>query len=272
MDEIGERSFEIRADGTITLPTLGEIKAGGLTVPELESALVEKLKKYIREPRVVVNIVRLRPEPIFVEGDFRNPGIYPLQTHKMLNDVLTAAGGLQLDASHTLKVTRLVEWGPIPLPNVLRDPDGKTTSVLINIARLRDNPNAQENISLKPYDRIAVSRAEMVYVLGDVGRQGPIEIGDREALSVLQVLSLSGGPGHDAKLRRAVILRPTANANRRTEIPLDLRRVLLTEADDLPLLPNDILYIPGGSTALQKWSKAALMAEPMIPTFLYLFP
>lgn len=89
-----------------------------------------------------------------------------------------------------------------------------------------------ENIALKPYDIISVKRAEMVYVLGDVGRQDPVQLGDRESVSVLQVLSMARGLNRDAKGNRAVVLCPTANANRRTEIALNLKKVLSAQAND----------------------------------------
>jgi hypothetical protein len=73
---------------------------------------------------------------------------------------------------------------------------------------------------------------------------GGIEIGERESLSITQVLSLSGGYATNALPEKAYILRPVMNSARRAEIPVNLKRILRGESNDVPLLPNDVLYVP----------------------------
>src|SRR5580704_1833326 len=51
-DEINEKPFRIDAEGNINLPLLGRLRAGGMTVQELETDLVRRLREYIREPQV----------------------------------------------------------------------------------------------------------------------------------------------------------------------------------------------------------------------------
>jgi polysaccharide export outer membrane protein len=243
-EEINEKPFRIDADGNINLPLLGRLRAGGMTVQELETDLVRRLREYIREPQVIITVVQFRSEPVFFVGLFKNPGIYPLQGRRTLVEMLTAMGGLQPNASRHIKVTRRVEYGPIPLPNAVEDPEKKISTVEISLGSLRENVNPAEDILLQPYDVISVERAEMVYMNGEIGKIGGIELGERDSISISQALTQSGGFGRDANRAKVRVLRPIENTNRRAEIDINVKRVFEGKDNDFPLLPNDLLYVP----------------------------
>jgi polysaccharide export outer membrane protein len=269
-NEIPDRPVVVERDGTLQLAVLGKVKAEGLTVQQLEEAIAEKLKRYVRQPRVSISIVHFRSEPIFVEGAFKAPGIYQLQQHKTLLDLITAVG-VQPDVSHKVRVTRRLEYGALPLTSTVQQPGSKTTSAEIDMSAIKDGTNPVGNIDLKPYDVVSAKQAERIYVLGDVTKAGPLELGEHETLSVLQVLSLSGGATADASLANALVLRPSPDNNRKTQIPVNLKRILATSDEDIALRPNDILYVPPKSGAGPVIEKMAYIAMPMIPAFLYLF-
>src|SRR3984893_13790410 len=243
-EEINEKPFRIDAEGNINLPLLGRIRAGGMTVQELETDLTRRLREYVREPQVIITVVQFRSEPVFFVGAFKNPGIYPLQGRRTLVEMLTALGGLQPNASRHIKVTRRAEYGAIPLPNALEDLEKKISTVEISMGSLRENVNPAEDILLQPYDVISVERAEMVYINGEVSKVGGIELGERDSISVAQALTLSGGFGRDANRSKVRVLRPIENTNRRAEIEINVKRVFEGKDNDFPLLPNDLLYVP----------------------------
>src|SRR5947209_2519225 len=58
MEEIGERPYRIDGDGFISLPVLGKLQAGGISVQKLESTLVEMMKKYVKQPQATVTVVQ----------------------------------------------------------------------------------------------------------------------------------------------------------------------------------------------------------------------
>jgi polysaccharide export outer membrane protein len=244
MPDISERPFRIDGDGFINLPELGKVKAGGVTVENLEASLVELLKKYVRQPQVTVTVVQFASEPVFFVGAFKAPGIYPLQGRRTLVEMMSAIGGLQPGAARRIKLARRKEYGEIPLPNVVPAPDGSGASVEINMASLRDNLNPAEDIVLQPFDVVSVERAELVYVAGEVGHTGGFDLLDRDSMSVIQALTLAGGMGPDANQKQAWILRPISNSDRRAQIAINLQRVLKGEDADRPLLANDVLYVP----------------------------
>ena len=244
IQDINDRPFLIDGDGFLDLPTLGRVKAGGMTVAQFEASLVKLARDYVLEPRVTVTVVQYSNEPIFIVGAFKAPGIYPLSGRRTLTEMMAAVGGLLPNASRRIKVTRRKEFGEIPLSSAVSAPDGSSSSVEINMARLRDNLNPAEDILLQPFDVISVERAELVYVTGEVGKVAALELQEKDSMSVIQALTQAGGLTPGANSKRAFILRPVLNTSRRTEIPLNLKRILSAEDRDVPLLPNDVLYVP----------------------------
>ena len=246
--DVSEKPFLIDGDGFVELPTLGRVKAGGLTVSHLEELLVKLSREYVREPQVTVTVVQFSSEPVFFVGAFKTPGIYPLNGRRTLLEMMAAVGGLLPNASRRIKLTRRKESGEIPLSSAVMAPDGSSSSVEINMARLRDNLNPAEDLLLQPFDVISVERSELVYVSGEVLKVGALELQERDSMSVLQALTQAGGLGPGANPKSAFILRPILNTSRRAEIPLNLKRILSSEDNDVPLLPNDVLYVPKSST------------------------
>jgi polysaccharide export outer membrane protein len=247
VEEINERPFLIDGDGNLDLPLLGRVKAAGLTVARLEATLVEMLRKFVKEPRVSITVVQFRREPVFVVGSFRSPGIYPLQGHQTLTEMIASVGGLMPDASRKIRITRRTEFGVIPLPNAVISADTTTTSVTISLDSLQQNINPAEDIVLQPYDIVSVERAELVFVSGAVGRSGGLDLGERQSLSVTQALAMAGGIAASPDLKKARILRPVVNSSTRAAIPLNIKRIFEGKDADFPLFANDLLYIPSSA-------------------------
>jgi len=268
-EEIDQKPFRIDGDGNINLPLLGRIHVAGMSLQELEVDLVKRLREYVREPQVFISVVQFRSEPVFFVGLFSRPGIYNLQGARNLTEMLSNVGGTAPNASRHITITRHEEYGPIPLPTALVDPEKKISTVEISLGSLRENVNPAENILLQPYDVISVGRAELVYLNGEIGRVGGIELGERDSISMLQAISQSGGLGRDAKKSKVRILRPILGTNRRYKIEIDVSELYEGKGLDVPLLPNDVVYIPR-SYQRQFWQTFQSVALPMLPYILFL--
>lgn len=267
-EELNDRPFRIDDDGTLTLPLVGVVKAAGMTPQQLEQDLTNLLKKYVVNPVVSVTVVEFRSAPVTFEGEFQKPGMYSLQGRRTLVEMLTSVGGTLPTASRRIKITRKNESGPIPLPGAVEDPGGKTSSVEINLSALNE-VNPAEDIELQPYDVISAEKAEQVYTQGALGKVGGFDLGPKESIPVLQLLSLAGGLTADAEGNKARILRPVLASNRRAEIPLDLNKILLTQGTDYPLLPGDILYVPHKKPKSAVASRLGTMALGFIPGVIF---
>jgi polysaccharide export outer membrane protein len=211
---------------------------------ELESELIRRLKEYFRDPHVIISITSFRSEPVFFVGAFAHPGIYPLQGKRTLVEMLVSIGGLTPNASRHIKLTRRAEYGTIPLPGAIEDPEKKISTIEISMASLRDNVNPAEDILLQPFDVISVERAEKIYMNGEVARTSSIELGERDSISLLQALTEAGGLTRDAKRDKVRVLRPIQNTTLRAEIDINVNDIYAGKANDFPLLPNDVLYVP----------------------------
>ena len=248
VEEINDRPFRIDAEGFVNLPLIGRLRVGGLTQQQLEAELVRRLREYIVNPQVIVTMSQFRSEPVFFVGLFQRPGIYPLQGRRTLVEMLSSIGGLQANASRHIKITRRAEYGTIPLPNAVDDPEKKISWVEIGMGSLRENVNPAEDIVLQPFDVVSVERAELVYINGEVGKVGGIELGERDSVSVAQALTMAGGFSRDANRGKVRILRPILNTDRRAAIDVDVNRVLEGKDNDVPVLPNDVLFVPRSYT------------------------
>jgi polysaccharide export outer membrane protein len=244
-DEISDKPIRLGVNGFITLPLVGRVRSGGLTTEQLEGALAMRLKPLIRNPEVSVSVLEQRSQPVSIIGAVNTPGVQQLQGRKTLVEMLSLAGGVRLDAGHAIKITRRLQWGAIPVRGAELDETGRFSIAEINLKEILEARNPAGNIQIMPDDVISVPRAEMVYVIGEVKKSGGFTIGERESISTLQALSLAEGLNTTAAAQNARILRLNPGAPKRTEISVDLRRMLAGKDNDVRLEPDDILFIPG---------------------------
>lgn len=247
VSEFPDKPFAISGEGVIQLPLVGRVVAAGRTVGELEGALREKLSEFVNEPQVTVMVTEYRSQPVSVIGAVTKPGVYHLRGSHRLLELISMAEGVRPEAGHMAQITRRAEQGALPLPGAKETEDGKATVAVVNLAEVARGLNTGANIEVKPNDVIAVPQGEKVYVLGDVFKPGMFPVTDGHAVSVLEVLSLAGGPGRTASPQRARILRVIPGGKTRTEMAVDVKKILGGKAPDVALQSDDILFIPNSA-------------------------
>jgi polysaccharide biosynthesis/export protein len=92
-DEQLSQSLQIRPDGKITLPFLGDVQAAGQTPTELRDALTTSLKEYITNPVVTVIVVESTPQSVYVMGEVKSSGPVPLKGPLSVMQAIAMAGG-----------------------------------------------------------------------------------------------------------------------------------------------------------------------------------
>jgi polysaccharide biosynthesis/export protein len=248
VQEITERPIPIDMSGDIDLPMAGRIRAAGLDAEQLKNAIGERLKRYLVEPDVSVYLAEVRSQPVSVLGAVQSPGVYQIQGSKTLFEVLSLAGGLRPDAGDTVKITREISRGAIPLANAAKDPSGRFYVASVDVKSILSAANPAENIQIKPNDVISAPKAEIVYAIGAVKKPGGYVLGQNRTLGTLQVLSLAEGFDTAAATGDARIIRVMPDTGERTEIPVDLKKVLANKVPDIPLKADDILFVPTSAT------------------------
>lgn len=244
-EEISDKPIPIDLSGCIHLPMVGQIRVSGLTVEQAGAEIATRLKVYIKQPDVSVSVVEFRSQPVSVIGAVKTPGVQQVQGQKTLLEMLSLAGGLDnTTAGSILKITRRLEWGPIPLPGAANDPTNQFSVAQVSVKSLLEAKNPGENILVKPYDVISVPRGETVYVIGEVVKPGSFLLNDSEQITVLQALSMASGADKMAQPQHARILRRISGASSRTEIAVDLNKILDGKSPDVPMQSEDILFVP----------------------------
>ena len=239
----------IGTNGNITLPLIGRVKAGGLTVEQLEAELNTRFKEFIQEPQISVTVTEFRSQPVSVFGAVTKPGVVQLRGRQTLYEVLSMAGGPRDTAGSILTVTRPRQSGEIPLPGAKVDPTGQFSSVELNVQEILEGKNPAANIEIKPNDIISVSEASsnMIYVVGDVQHAGAFTLGGQRNVSVLRALSLAGGLGRTAKSDKARIVHEVPGEPKLREVAVNIQQILSGKAKDVELGPDDVLVVPTSS-------------------------
>ncbi|MGA2599075.1 MAG: polysaccharide biosynthesis/export family protein [Bryobacteraceae bacterium] len=263
--ELADKPVRIDWNGYIDLSFIGRVRAAGSTVELLKSELEAKYASIIRDPQVTVAIEEFRSQPVSIIGAVNTPGVHQIRGKKSLVEVLSLAGGLRQDAGDALKLTRRIEWGPIPLPDAKQDASGHFSVAEIDLKSLMEARDPAVNIPVEPDDVISVPKAEMVYVIGEVPKTGGFILAERKSMSLLETLTLAGGINHGtASPENSKILRLVPGSETRTEIPVNLKQVMEGKGEDIQLRGGDILFIP--SSAAKRASIRAIEAAIQIGT------
>ncbi|MFQ5926342.1 MAG: polysaccharide biosynthesis/export family protein, partial [Terriglobia bacterium] len=248
---------------------------------ELELVLEEVLRRtFVKDPHVGVLVREMQSHPVSVFGAVERPGVVQIRGTKTLIEVLSLAQGLADDAGDTVIVMRGASFRGTPEPNDSNrqgnPPSGETKeaaaaaspasqptgedSVEINLKILLESADPRYNVAIYPGDIIKVTRAGIVYVVGEVKKPGGFVLKSNEKISVLQAIALGEGLTRTAAKKHTLIIRTDEQSGARREIRLDLGKVLAGKAPDPLLQPKDILFVPNSTarTAIFRGAEAAI--------------
>ena len=258
--DLSDKPLRVDQDGELKLPMVGRIHAGGMTVEQLEVEITKRLKVYLEEPEVTVSISEFKSEPVSVLGAVTTPGVHQLEGQKTLLEILAVAGGLKPEAGSSVKITRRLEYGRVPVPGAVDDPTHQFSIGEINLKAVMEAKTPELNILICPHDVLTVPHSDVVYVIGEVQKTGPLPLTEGQSISVLEAVSSSGGMLRTAAGNHAVILRPVVGQTKRAELPVDVKKILAGHSDDIALLAGDILVVPGsaGKHAIARALEAAV--------------
>lgn len=84
--------FQVDGEGRVSLPLVGNVQLGDMTIREAEAAIADKLRPdYLRNPRVSVQVVNYRP--FYILGEVKQPGGYPYVDGMTVVQAVALAGG-----------------------------------------------------------------------------------------------------------------------------------------------------------------------------------
>ena len=197
------KKYTVASDGSLDFPWIGRVTAQGLTLRALEDALVRRLTdgRFLVRPQVSIEVQEFRSQSVYVQGEVGIPGEYPLTGSMTIVDVLAKAV-LKPSAGEEVHINRrssAIDGRPAT--------GGEGSDVEVIRVRKADiqTGRAARTVALRHGDTIFVPKAVSIFVTGQVRNPGPYTMeGD---LTVLQAISLAGGPTEKAATNRTTILR-----------------------------------------------------------------
>lgn len=130
-------------DGSVTLPLIGRVEVAGLSTPEAEQRIAEKLKEYLPDPVVSVVVVAIEGNRAYVTGKVMRPGSLIITGPITVLQAISIMGGFEKFANEGgIKVIRVKS-------------DGQEV-IAVNYRDIISGENTSTNIQLKAGDTIVV--------------------------------------------------------------------------------------------------------------------
>ncbi len=220
-----DRTVFVRPDGKISLPLLGEMQAGGLTVGQLTTLLSEAYSRTIKGAQVSIDVQQIKSRAIFFVGGVGKAGPLQLTQDLTLFQAIALAGGVEKGAD-------------LEKAFVLRG--DKVISV--DFVKLIQKGDIAQNIKVQPGDTIVVPVADVVYVQGEVRTPGAIKF-TRE-LTVLRAIAQAGGFTPQANSKRVSLIRGGGGTKQKIEVDVfEMMRDPAAAADTV-VQPDDLILVP----------------------------
>ena len=247
-----EMKGRVSADGTAIFPLLGPLHIAGLTVEKLEDELRTKLEEggMIRNPQLNVVVTESPSQRATVSGEVNKPGTFPVNGDHTLIQLISMAEGLKDTASHTVVLYRTAY------------PDGISV-------QLGPDPRFSRYSAIPIFagDTVIVSKVGVLYVVGAVKTSGTYPLKDTTPTTLVQAITMAGGPGFEAETQDIRIVRG-AGTDKQQEIRVNYDKVIhgkikdpVLQADDILLLPTDKMKaaVKGGGAGLAVSLATALL-------------
>ena len=231
------RTVRVDSQGKIRLPMVRQhIQADGLSPSELEKAIAAALvdEQVLVDPIVSVSVVEYHSRPITVTGAVRAPQTFQATGSVTLLEAIVKAGGLNENAGAEIEISH---------PSLDTSSPSAILTERIPRRALLDPSNPASNIKLEGGETIRVPSAGQIFVAGNVKRPGPFIISNDSESSVLRALSIAGGLDSFSS-RTAYIYRTDEISGNKSQIPIQIKKIIARKSPDIPLYGDDMLYVP----------------------------
>lgn len=270
--EFSQEGLLVQPDGNITLAPFGSVQVAGMTIEELQTDLTDRLKYYLKKPRVTVKIEHTKPFQVYVTGEVMHPGAYEMVTDMLrmqmvmnisegvlierklplLTNILVASGGLKYDA----------DMEHVKIHNRFDD-----STFEVNLLDLLKGSNTMQDMFLIAGDSVEVPKLASPYAVSDEKYKAMLGSSVFQKEIPVRVFGYVNKPGvimldgaQSANLNSAIM---NAGGYLSTEASYSPTRVYVSRVDgnghlttrevdprheDMTLRPNDVVYVPNKIT------------------------
>ena len=235
----------VNPNGTIVLfrlerPVVAVCKTERELAADIATAYREK---YLRDPQVKVFVSEQKSQSVMVIGAVEKPGNYFVSRRVHLLELIALAGGPSKEAGTRLLVART---GSRSDCKEAGDPAIDEAAVAVLDFKIREIQEGKKTLWMQPGDVVSVLDADIVYVYGNVNKQGSFKI--REPITLTQAIVSAEGLKPAAKKDKVRILRQRSDSNEREELIFDLNQIDKGKVKDPFLEPNDIVAVSEDKT------------------------
>ncbi len=246
----------ITGSGDINVPLAGSIRAAGLTQEELEDAIrIPLARDYFVDPQVQVQVKGYHSLQYFISGAVKSPGLYELNFHPTMMDLIAKAGGMaegRGNIAYVLRGPKSVDTGELLASTT--DSEALETAIIkrepirVDLLKLLDQGDMTENLVLESGDTVYIPLNKSlnqtytkVYVEGEVKFPGVFDY--QPGLTAFSACIMAGGFAKYAAPNRARVIRSTENGDQKI-FKLNLEKVQRGDESDFPLEPGDRIFVP----------------------------
>ncbi len=150
-----DHTVMVQPDGFISLPIVGELRVGGLTVAEALAAIRTQASRRLREPEITLELKEFQRPRFFVGGEVGSPGEFALRGRIGVMQAIAMAGGFKQSAKHSQVV------------HLRQVDDRHAVRTIVNAKQLAKNPETAD-IELQPCDLLFVPQNRISKVMTSV--------------------------------------------------------------------------------------------------------
>ncbi len=234
--------YQVRRGGYIILAQVGRVSVVGKTLTQAEATVKRALESSqlthatVLLERISGTDVETGPL-IYLSGAFRNPRPYriPSGTAPTLVSLILSCGGVTPDAD----ITRV---------KIMRMAGGKSAVEEVDLQKILAGGGLTSDVSLIEGDVITIPTGplSLIYITGNVKRQGSFALKEGERLSAYAAILKAGGLARFANEKTVHVLRAMPDGTKR-KIPVNLSDLKKGKRPDVILEPNDVIVVP------EKW-------------------
>jgi polysaccharide biosynthesis/export protein len=235
---LSRENIRVEGNGMIRMPLIDtEIPAACQTEGELAKEIATRYLKFYRNPQVDVFIKEYHSRQVAIIGAVNEQSRFELQRRVRLLELLTYAKGPTGKAGQTINVVHSPQaWGCQKSSAAEMAPafsSYKLTETLLGL------PSA--NPYLEAGDIVTLPEADQAYVVGNVF--SPLTIPLKEPISLSRAIAMAGGVKQDSKKDKIRVLRQEPGSTTKKEIIVNLSAIEKKRAEDIALMPNDIVEV-----------------------------
>jgi len=237
---LSREAVRVEGNGMIRMPLIDtEIQAACRTEGELAKEIAGRYLKFYRNPQVDVFVKEYRSVTVSIIGFVNEQGRFQLQRRIRLLELLTYAKGASEKAGQTINIVH----SPPLIACQQVDSEPEDLAMGFSSYKLSDTlaGKPQANPYLQAGDIVTLPEAEQVYVVGNV--LSPRAIPLSEPITLTQAIAMAGGVAKDSKKDKIRIVRQAPGSQTKKEIMVDLSAIEKKHAEDIALMPNDIVNV-----------------------------